>query len=281
MLTYKPATGEQYDEFLQLLQQEAADYLERTMELMQMTLEQARHLFETVGQVYGIYQDDKLAGFYWIEEREQVLHLHGLALKKEFQRKGIGTQVLAMLEAGYWGRMQAIELGVHESNAGARALYEKRGYQTVKRLDDLGFYIMQRPMRTKEPGMQKYDHVAFQVSNMDAAIQFYVGRLGFTLSSRAVNTDEGEDYAFLTLGDLRLELIQDLHTIYQKPHVKPPYCPHLAIETDDMAQAVAHLKERGVSIIRGPLEVAGEETWVYFVDPDNNVLEYIQWYKKK
>ena len=129
--------------------------------------------------------------------------------------------------------------------------------------------------------MQKYDHVAFQVSNMDAALQFYVGRLGFTLSSRAVNTDEGEDYAFLTLGDLRLELIQDLRTIYQKPQVKPPYCPHLAIETDDMAQAVAHLKERGVPIIRGPLEVAGEETWVYFVDPDNNVLEYIQWYKKK
>jgi hypothetical protein len=38
MLTYKPATCEQYDEFWQLMLKEAADYLERTMELMQMTL---------------------------------------------------------------------------------------------------------------------------------------------------------------------------------------------------------------------------------------------------
>ena len=25
-------------------------------------------------------------------------------------------------------------------------------------------------------------------------------------------------------------------------------------------------------------EIEGEETWVYFADPDGNVLEYIQWY---
>ena len=130
--------------------------------------------------------------------------------------------------------------------------------------------------------MEKYDHVAFQVSNMDVAIQFYVEKLGFTLSSRAVNSEEGEEYAFLALGDLRLELIQDLkQRDYQKPQVKPPYCPHLAIETDDMERAVGRLREREVPIIRGPLEIAGEETWVYFRDPDNNVLEYIQWYENK
>ncbi|GAH65165.1 unnamed protein product, partial [marine sediment metagenome] len=68
---------------------------------------------------------------------------------------------------------------------------------------------------------------------------------------------------------------------YQKPEIKPPYCPHLAIETDDMEQAVGRLKERGVPIIRGPLAIEGEVTWVYFADPDNNVLEYIQWFKKE
>jgi len=130
--------------------------------------------------------------------------------------------------------------------------------------------------------MEKYDHVAFQVSNMSAAIQFYVEKLSFTLSSRAVNAEEREEYAFLALGDLRLELIQDLNrAAYQKPDIKPPYCPHLAIETDNMERAVARLREEGVPIIRGPLAIEGEETWVYFADPDNNVLEYIQWYKKK
>ncbi len=144
MLTYKPARAEQYDGFLQLMRNHAADYLERTMELMQMTWQQFDHLFRTVGQVYGIYEDDQLAGFYWIEERERILHLHGLVLKGQFQGKGIGTQVLKMLETEHRGSMDAIELGVHESNERARTLYGKLGYRTVKVLDNLGFCIMQK-----------------------------------------------------------------------------------------------------------------------------------------
>jgi lactoylglutathione lyase len=130
--------------------------------------------------------------------------------------------------------------------------------------------------------MGTYDHTAFQVSNMGASIEFYVTKLGFTFEFRSVNSEEREAYAFLSLGDLRLELIQDLKLAdYPKPELKPPYCPHLAMQTDDMDQAVADLKQNGVQIIRGPLKVEGEETWVYFADPDHNVLEYIQWFKKE
>ena len=91
--------------------------------------------------------------------------------------------------------------------------------------------------------MKTYDHTAFQVSNMDQAIEFYVNKLGFTLVSRAVNSQEQEVYAFLALADLRLELIHDLSTAtYATPTVHSPYCPHLAIQTDDMVRAVARLK---------------------------------------
>jgi len=128
--------------------------------------------------------------------------------------------------------------------------------------------------------MGRFDHVAFQVGNMDVAIQFYVEKLGFALSSRAVNQEEREEYVFLALGDLRLELIQDLsQAAHQKPGIKPPYCPHLAIETDNMERAVAHLREKDVPIVRGPLAIEDEVTWVYFADPDNNVLEYVQWHR--
>jgi catechol 2,3-dioxygenase-like lactoylglutathione lyase family enzyme len=130
--------------------------------------------------------------------------------------------------------------------------------------------------------MTFYDHTAFQVSNIDDSIKFYVRKLGFTLLSHAVDTQEQEAFAFLTLGDLRLELIQDMKdTSFTRPTVKPPYCPHLAIETADMAQAVEHLKAGMVAIVRGPLEIEGEATWLYLCDPDNNILEYIQWYRKK
>ncbi len=150
MLTYEPVKSEEYDEFLQLLRDSATDYLESTLALMQMTWKQFADLFRTRGQVYGIYRDGQLAGFYWIEERDQVLHLHGLILREQFQGKGIGTQVLQMLAAKYRGSVRAIELGVHKSNDRAKTLYKRLGYETVKTWDDLGFLIMQKPLRARE-----------------------------------------------------------------------------------------------------------------------------------
>lgn len=51
-----------------------------------------------------------------------------------------------MLIERFTAKMDKIELGVHQSNSGAIRLYEKMGFQTVRFLDDLGFYIMQKPL---------------------------------------------------------------------------------------------------------------------------------------
>ncbi len=97
-----------------------------------------------------IYDGKQLAGFYWIEERENVLHLHALLLKRQFQGKGIGTQTLNMLVSKYMGTMRTIELGVHESNEGAIRVYERNGFKTVKQLDELKFRIMQKTLSTHQ-----------------------------------------------------------------------------------------------------------------------------------
>ena len=127
----------------------------------------------------------------------------------------------------------------------------------------------------------KFDHQAFQVSDIDRSIDFYVNKLGFTLLSNEVNNEEHEAFAFVVNGDARIELLQDLSGPYEKPAIKRPYCPHFCLETDDMNNTVKMLKGNNINIIRGPLEIKGEETWIYFSDPDNNVLEFIQWFHKK
>ncbi|MBU3183273.1 VOC family protein [Clostridium estertheticum] len=109
----------------------------------------------------------------------------------------------------------------------------------------------------------------------------YTKKLGFKFNFRSINEAEKEEYAFLELENARIELIQDLKITYQKLEIRKPYCPHFCIEVLDMGVAVEMLKKYNMNILRGPLEVAGEETWVYFSDLDNNILEYIQWYKKK
>ena len=144
MLEYLPAKTEQYETFLQLTQDQASGYLEDPLRLMKMTWEKYSQLFRSLGQVYGIYTEGEEAGFFWIEEREKILHLHGLILKKDFQGRDIGTQVLHDLEAHYGDRMDCIELGVHKSNVRAKRLYERSGYETVKTYRDLGFDVLQK-----------------------------------------------------------------------------------------------------------------------------------------
>ena len=130
--------------------------------------------------------------------------------------------------------------------------------------------------------MLKLDHVAFQVRHMDTSLRWYTEKLGFTLAHRSVNPNQGEDYAILTQGDFRLELIQDLrHPMPAPQPPQPPYCPHLAFEIDDMAAIITMLKDNDIPLLCGPFELPGEETWLYFTDPDNNVLEFIQWFNKK
>ena len=128
--------------------------------------------------------------------------------------------------------------------------------------------------------MPKLDHIALEVSNLDRAIKFYTKDLGFTLKSRAVNEEQQEEYCFLTSEGTCLELISDLKKTYGgKQTFNRPYCPHICFVTDDMEKTIKELGAKNIEIIRGPLEIAGEETWVYFSDPDGNVLEYIQWFK--
>jgi len=55
-----------------------------------------------------------------------------------------------MLSSEYDSRMKFIELGVHESNERAIRMYERNGFSTVKRLDDLKFRIMQKPLSAKD-----------------------------------------------------------------------------------------------------------------------------------
>jgi lactoylglutathione lyase len=125
------------------------------------------------------------------------------------------------------------------------------------------------------------DHCGFQVRSLEAAIRFYTEKLGFTLDTQAVNEAEQEAYAFLSRGTARLELIQDLVHEFVRPPIRKPFCPHYCLEVADLEEAVAELRAQDIPIVKGPLRIEQEETWVYFADPDHNILEYIQWFNKK
>jgi len=143
MITCELARNEQYEELMALMMHEG-DYLTETLRLMKITEGEFDHLFRTIGRVYCIYSDMQLAGFYWVEEREKTLHLHAIIVKTEFQGKGTGTRILNNLTKQPNRSINMIELGVHESNLGAIRMYERNGFKTVERLDDVKFLIMRK-----------------------------------------------------------------------------------------------------------------------------------------
>ena len=144
MEVYKKATETQYEEFLNLMLEHMADYIETLMERMGMTIEEFRYLLKTVGQVYSINHEQEVAGFCWVEERGDEIHLHGIVLKENYQVQGIGTRTLNAVAEKYQGEKAFIELGVHQGNTGAIKLYEKLEYQIAEIKEDLGFYIMRK-----------------------------------------------------------------------------------------------------------------------------------------
>lgn len=128
--------------------------------------------------------------------------------------------------------------------------------------------------------MQINDHTAFQVSDIEKSIEFYTQIIGLNFKFKSINEEEQETYAFLELDGGGLELIQKLNADYEKPIIKPPFCPHLAIETKDMNQTLNMITKNRLHIIKGPLESKDGEKWIYISNPDNNIIEFIQWASK-
>ena len=128
--------------------------------------------------------------------------------------------------------------------------------------------------------MNKNDHTAFQVSDLNASIAFYTKSLGLRLLFSDEDPAEQEAFAFLELEGGNLELVQILDVPFVKPTLAPPYCPHLALNTDDINRVLQMIEQHSIKVVKGPLEIPGEEKWIYIADPDNNVIEYIEWVGK-
>ena len=71
-----------------------------------------------------------------LDHAEGTVWLEAAAVARPWQNRGIGTSLVRAVEAlaaerGYG----AVELGVEDSNPGARRLYERLGYRSVARND--------------------------------------------------------------------------------------------------------------------------------------------------
>jgi ribosomal protein S18 acetylase RimI-like enzyme len=105
-----------------------------------------------VGEIRDVVVRGEEAGSVWLELRGRTLHLHALLLDEAHRGRGLGAQVLALLEDEFRGRADELELGVQEGNRAAERLYERSGFTEVGRSPVPGFRILRRPLARPEHG---------------------------------------------------------------------------------------------------------------------------------
>jgi len=146
MILFKLAQPEEMNNLFEVMRRETSDFLKDAFWEIGLAESALQNNFENIGQVFIIYSECEPAGFYWIEQRQEVLHLHGIVLRHYFQGLGIGRKVMTSLENRHCKNISAIELGVHHGNRKARRLYDKLGYRLVKHLNDVHFDIMRKTL---------------------------------------------------------------------------------------------------------------------------------------
>lgn len=98
------------------------------------------------------------------------------------------------------------------------------------------------------PTASAVDHAGYNVPDLDAAIAFFTGVLGFTLVER------GGRAAMLAFGGALVELLQfqPAGRGWAQPGLEDPGGSHLALTVADLDAAVAHLRAKGVRLLRAP-----------------------------
>jgi glyoxylase I family protein len=124
---------------------------------------------------------------------------------------------------------------------------------------------------------KRIDHFEIVPSDFERTLQFYIDILGFTVRERIpVSAPRLTEIAFLSLGDTTIEIIsvKDPAPASEDPY--PVGYKGIAIEVDDMDEAVEYLHGKGIEIVWGPVAI-GTSKRAEIRDPDGLTIELRQW----
>ncbi len=118
--------------------------------------------------------------------------------------------------------------------------------------------------------INRINHVAIVVEDLDAALRFWRDALGLPLNKTEENPGENVDIAFLPLGESEIELLQPTDPdsgIGKYLAKKGQGMHHLCVEVDDIQAVIARLVGHGVEMINEAPRVREEGTRYAFVHP--------------
>lgn len=133
--------------------------------------------------------------------------------------------------------------------------------------------------------LERIDHVAFAVADLDAAVRHYQSAWGLSLVHREVVGDQGVEEAMFALGQSFLQLIaptSPASTVAKFLERRGEGLHHIAYRVDDLEAELAAAPGRGLRLIDKAPRAGGRGTRIAFLHPATNhgaLVELVEYAK--
>ena len=129
--------------------------------------------------------------------------------------------------------------------------------------------------------IKKVNHIGIAVNDIDEAVKLYTEVLGLQLTNVEVVADQKAKTAILPVGETKIELIQSTApdgTIAKFIENKGEGLHHIALEVEDISDALKTLSEKGVRLIDENPRKGVENSNIAFLHPKATkiLLELVQ-----
>jgi catechol 2,3-dioxygenase-like lactoylglutathione lyase family enzyme len=122
----------------------------------------------------------------------------------------------------------------------------------------------------------RLDHVGVMVTDIDAAVDWYVETFGFDVADRWADRESGMAWAHLELDGMRVEFVQ--RAGLERPDQSASGYHHIALVVVDCAEAVIHVVRAGAEVVFAPSYFHRHDMdWSFVRDPFGNILELISY----
>lgn len=130
--------------------------------------------------------------------------------------------------------------------------------------------------------VKRIDHLGIAVADIAAAKRFYEEILGLRLTREEVVEDQGVRTHFYPLAGVKLELLESITAdgpIAKHLDKRGPGLQHVAVEVEDIVEAIAELKAKGVRMLDDVPRKGVEDSRIAFVHPKDThgvLLELVE-----
>jgi methylmalonyl-CoA/ethylmalonyl-CoA epimerase len=125
-------------------------------------------------------------------------------------------------------------------------------------------------------------HIGISVADIEKSRDWYREKLGFELLSQTYAAPLKCKVAFLGNGNFEIELFQHDDTIalpkerlHPNTDIQTQGTKHICFTNDNVPELVEGLKNKGVDIVMGPLNM-GTDVVAYIRDNNGTLIEFIQ-----